>query len=119
MKASFYNDLASHMMNTSFNDRTRTFPAMKTAAGYKYNFKGKPITPDRITPLSTRNQGIDGLYDILNAATRSRIDSLIMDPLIAAGVDETAIFPSYTAPGITPARSYLRCRPTLTSASRR
>lgn len=85
LKGRFYTALAGKMKDGTFSDRTRTFPAMKSAAGRDYNFQGKQITPDRITPLSTRNHGVQNFFDKANAATNAQIDLKIEEPLRRVG----------------------------------
>jgi len=89
LKATFYADLAAEMQKGYFQDRTRTFPAMQKAGNpAKFGFKGKPITPDRITPLSTRNQGVERLFDIITTDTHNRITTTIFDGMKAGGASD-------------------------------
>ncbi len=79
----FYLNLVTEMKKPSFNDRTRSYSALKAAAPpAEFAFKGNQITPDRITPYSSRNQSVDRLYDI-NTVT-AEIDAAIEHPLLAA-----------------------------------
>ncbi|MBM4343045.1 MAG: hypothetical protein FJ100_06675 [Deltaproteobacteria bacterium] len=83
LKDSFYLNLVTEMKKPSFTDRTRTYNAMKAAAPpAQFSFKGNPITPDRITPYSSRNQSVDKVYDINTIAPE--IDAAIETPLAAA-----------------------------------
>jgi len=81
VRPEFYGKLKAKMSEASFIDRTRTYDAMKAAAGYSYNFKGRPIPAERITPLSTRNQAVDGLFRNMNAATAALIDQRIANKI--------------------------------------
>lgn len=83
LKDKFYQNLVTEMKKPSFTDRTRTYDAMKAAAPpAEFGFKGNPIPVERITPLSSRNQSVDKLYDINTIATE--IDTAIEQPLLAA-----------------------------------
>ena len=83
LKDKFYLNLVTEMKKPSFTDRTRTYDAMKAAAPpAEFGFKGNPIPVERITPLSSRNQSVDKLYDINTIA--AEIDTAIEQPLLAA-----------------------------------
>ena len=83
LKDKFYLNLVTEMKKPSFTDRTRTYDAIKAAAPpAEFGFKGNPIPPERITPLSSRNQSVDKLYDINTIAPE--IDAAIEQPLVAA-----------------------------------
>lgn len=84
LKGTFYTNLVAEMKKPDFTDRTRTYPAMKTAAPPGvFAGKGRPIPPDRISPLSSRNHSVDKLFDINIIA--ADIDAEIAKPLTDAG----------------------------------
>ncbi|PKN55295.1 MAG: hypothetical protein CVU56_22215 [Deltaproteobacteria bacterium HGW-Deltaproteobacteria-14] len=91
IKDAFYGKLRDAMKSGSFSDRTRTFPVMKSAAGYSYNFKGKRIPAARLSAVSTRNQGLGGMYGVINTGTSAQIDARITDELTRQGKPQPVI----------------------------
>ena len=92
LKATFYTNLAAEMSKSTYSDRARSYNALKAAGPpWVFAFKGVQIPPDRISPLSARNQSVDRLYSIITAATKTQIDSAIEAPLVAARAQPATI----------------------------
>lgn len=83
VKTQFYDGLRSGMQNGDLTDRTRTFPLMQSTAGNTYKFKGTLIPADRLTAVSTRNQGLNGMLGVANTAAKAQIAAAIEAEMVA------------------------------------
>jgi hypothetical protein len=86
-KKEFYIDLHAVMVSPAFTDRERTYPAMRAAAGFKYNCLGAKIPPERVAPISSRNHSMAKIWDAAHqtATTKTAINNEITTQLTVGG----------------------------------
>jgi hypothetical protein len=89
LKDQYWTDLAAKLKEPAFTDRTRVYPVMSSAIVYPYQFKGKQIPADLVSPHSSRNQSVDKLFDI--KTNDAEVDRQLRTELMNAGVSDTII----------------------------